>query len=131
MSQQLHDREFESVLALPGPDRYEYFVKRVVDGEQLWSLRNADGWVMAGDAQGREMIAVWPHERFAVACAAGDWQGTSPEPIALADWMEAWLPGMARDGLLVAVFPTPAGEGVPVTPDSLKDDLASEILEYE
>ena len=127
MNWKMHDKEFENVLALPPPRRYEYFVKKVADRELLWSLASDEGWVIMGDDEGHELVPVWPHERFAASCATGKFVDHEPRPIDLSNWIEKWTPGMQRDQLLVAVFPTPDGKGVPVTPERLKEDLEAEL----
>jgi hypothetical protein len=127
----VNDKEFAAVIALPPPKRYTHFIKQVVDWEQIWSLRSADGWVLAGDDEGRELVPVWPHARYAAACAQEAWQGSKPEAITLAEWMEYWLPGMQRDGRLVAVFPAPSNTGIVVTPERLHADLSEESELYE
>jgi hypothetical protein len=121
----LKDKEFRSVTALPGAQRYEYFLKRVIDAELVWSLVGADGWILYGDNEGHETVPVWPHEKYAEACAVGDTESLKPRSIELKAWLERWLPGIRRDQRLVAVFPVPAGEasGVVVTPDRLQRDL--------
>jgi hypothetical protein len=43
------DEEIKSVLALDGAKRYGYCVKKVADQQQLWSLRQEDGWALASD----------------------------------------------------------------------------------
>jgi hypothetical protein len=48
------DKEFEAVVQLPPPQGYEYLVERVADREELRSLKGAEGWVTAGEDQGRE-----------------------------------------------------------------------------
>ncbi|MGV3719696.1 MAG: DUF2750 domain-containing protein [Actinomycetota bacterium] len=45
-------------------------------------------------------------------------------------WMERWLPGMERDGRWVAVFPTPANQGVVVEPSRLAEDLKARLAQY-
>ena len=131
MSWTLHPKEFETASALPFEERYEYFVKRVADWEQVWSLRSASGWSLAGAEDGREVIPVWPHEQFAAACSEGAWKGDEPTPIPLDDWLEKWLPGMERDGRLVAVFPTPANSGAVVEPQRLRNDLRVDLEQYQ
>jgi Protein of unknown function (DUF2750) len=126
MTWAMRDKEFESVLALPGDRRYAYFIKRVADWELVYSLAADDGWALAGDDGGHELLPIWPHERFAAACTMGNWAGYQPRSIEASDWMELWLPGLVRDHRLVAVFPTPASHGVVVRPDRLKDDLQAE-----
>jgi hypothetical protein len=130
MTWEMHDEEFAQVRALPAPERYDYFVKRVADWGVLWSLRSEAGWSMFGDADGREAVPVWPHARFAAACADGDWAGDAPAPIPLDDWLTKWIPGMARDRRVVAVFSVD-GRGPVVEPDRLGEDLEAELARIE
>ena len=60
------------VAALPDAERYAYLCARFGDWCEVWSLRNAKGWVKVGDNDGREGVPVWPHPRFAEACAVLD-----------------------------------------------------------
>lgn len=123
---EMNDREFRVVSALPAAERYDHFVKRAADWGAVWGIRSPGGWrVMAGD-DGRETLPVWPHPRFAGACAVGEWADSEPAAISLDDWLEKWTPGLAGDGRLVAVFPVDA-RGVVVTPKRLADDLGAEL----
>lgn len=63
--------------------------------------------------------------------ASGPWAGYEPRSIGLAGWSDRWLLGMQADGKLVAVFPTPADQGVVATPDRIKSDLDEEVAQYE
>jgi hypothetical protein len=90
-----------------------------------------DGWILLGDDEGHEAVPVWPHERYAAACASGDWVGSEPRPIPLAEWRTAWLPGIARDGRRLAVFPTPNDKGPVVTAERLQAGLDKELRNYE
>ncbi len=131
MSWNVSDQEFESVLFLPGAKRYSYFVKKVADWEEIWSLRNQDGWVLFADPAGSGVVPVWPHERFAQACSEGEWQDCQPVVIELSVWMERWIPGMMRDKKKVAIFATPQDKGVVVEPDKLYVDLSEECEQFE
>jgi hypothetical protein len=127
----LGDEEYESVWALEDAKRYDYFVSRVVDTERVWGLRSADGdWAYATAEDGREVVAVWPHERYAEACAKGPWADDRPEVISLDDWLQRWLPGLERDGHEIAVFPTCEGAGARVTPQRLRHDLEEGLKQY-
>ena len=131
MNWQVSDQEFESVLSLPGAKRYTYFVKKVADWEEIWSLRNQDGWVLAGDPSGTEVVPVWPNQRYAQACVAAEWQDCEPAVIDLETWMKRWIPGMTKDGRQVAVFPTLEDRGIVVEPSRLHSDLSDECEEYD
>ena len=127
----VNDREFESVIALPAPERYGHFIKRVADNQELWALRDAEGWLLLGDDEENEAFPVWPAERYAVAYAAA--QGLTEEPTALelATWMDELLPDFAANGVLVAVFPIPTGAGVTVSAEDHAAHLEFELAEYE
>jgi len=125
------DKEIAAVLQLDGPKRYSYWVKKVADQQVVWSLWQADGWALAADDQGRQLVPVWPHEKFAELCARDVWAGYAPKAIEIEAWMERWIPGMQRDTILVAVFPTPNDRGVAVDPAKLGEDLQEELSNYE
>jgi hypothetical protein len=126
----LTDAEFEAVTALDGEARYKHFVKQVADWRQVWSLCTDHGWVMAEEA-GRELVPMWPHERYAAVCASGAWHGAVPGSVELATLLTEWLPHLARQQRNIAVFPVPSGKGVSVSPDQLRDDLDLAIQDYE
>jgi hypothetical protein len=126
----MNEKEFTSVLALPPPRRYEYFVKKAADGDTMWSLRDADGWVITVDDDGRPHVPLWPHPDFAEACATAEWKGAEPVAVDVDEWVEGIAGQVERDGLAVAVFPTPEGRGVSVPPARLKADLEDEQSKF-
>jgi hypothetical protein len=119
----VNDKEFAAVSALPAPERYGHFVGQVADWQEVWSLRAPSGWMIVGDDEGRECVPVWPHKCYAEACATGEWEGFEAAAIPLSRWLEAWIPGISRDGRAVAVFPVSGGRGIVVTAERLRDDL--------
>ena len=132
MTLHVDDKEAQAVLSLEGPKRYSYWIKRVTDQEEVWSLWMKGGWVLASDdKEGRELVPVWSHPRFASVCAVGVWEGSEPKMITFSAWMRSWLPGCVRDRRFVAAFPTPANQGIIVSPMRLKEDLEKEAPLYE
>lgn len=129
MSYRPSEREVAAILTLDGPKRYEHFLKRVADWEEICGLKTSEVWTIVEDEAGRRCIPFWPHHRYAEAYAAGD--GSTPKTILLADFLAKWLPEMERDGLRVAIFPAPAETGVVVEPSRLKEDLEAECEQYE
>lgn len=121
----------EAVLRLPGPERYEHFVKQVADWEQAFGL-SKNGWALAArGADEHRVFPLWPSGEYAKACAKDKWEGFEPTPISLNDLMEELLPKLQRDGTLVGVFYTPDGKGVIRQPADLAEDLRSESARYE
>ena len=131
MTYRINDKEVDNVLSLDGQERYKHFVKRVADWEEVWGLRNNDGWVTSENNEGEESIPFWPHPEYAHRCATGQWEGNQPTPIDLESFIEEWLPGLEGDAMLVAVFPTPEGKSVHVQPSVLLESLKEELTQYE
>jgi hypothetical protein len=128
----MHDKEFANVGGLPAPARYRYLCARICDWGEVWSLRNAEGWVLSRDDGGHEGVPVWPHPRFAEACAEGDWRDCIPAVISLDDWLNKWLPGMGRDTRFVAAFLLPGApnRGIPVEPAEHRRHLLEELESF-
>ena len=126
----MNGKEFENVAHLPPEKRYEYFIKKVADREEVWCLWN-DGWALMGGNDHEEMDPVWPHAMFAEASAVGEWLGFKPKKITLDEWMDKWIPSMERDGRMTAVFPTAQGTTTTASPFKLRSDLEEEIAKYE
>ena len=127
MAEPLAQEEFERLTKADAPDQYGYFVQRCVDNEQVWALVDGeDNWAAFGSEDEGVLLCVWPHPRFAEACAYGDWSGREAVPVDLDVFVEEVLPDLIREGTLVAVFPT-EDTAVPVEPERLMKDMAVEI----
>jgi Protein of unknown function (DUF2750) len=131
MTWDVNDQEFESVLSLPAPRRYEYLIKRSAGHGELWGLHRDGGWVMAEDDDGTMHFPIWPHRRFAEACAAGPWEDAAPRRIDIDEWVAGWLPDLISDRFRIAVFQTPQDQGVGVSPQRFKHDLEEELSLFE
>ena len=118
--------EIARVFALPGPDRYLLFLSEALAQGRVWTLRGEGGFVAFSDDEGHDCFPFWPAPAFAAALADGDWSDCRPEPLELQAFMRRWLTGMARDGRLVSVFPTPDGAGTVIDPGTLLADLEDE-----
>ena len=119
----------DELLALEAEARYRYALKQAVAGEELWGLRDDEGWATVGDEGGAVYLPLWPHGEIAALCATDAWAAYRPEPIRLAELLAAWLPSLAEEGWGIAVFPTPAMAGVHVGSDELRGDLERAIQE--
>lgn len=122
-------KEIEAVVNSSAPKRYEYFIKKVADFEEIWGLFS-EGWAIVGDSEGNIKIPFWPKKEFAEICAAGIWRLYVPKSIPLEDFMSKWLPGMEKDNREAAVFYTNNDVGVSVDVKRLKNDLELELKKY-
>lgn len=125
----INQKQIESVVALLGQKRYEYFIKRVADWEEVWGLYQ-DGWALAETDDGQKVFPVWPEKEYAELCAVKEWAGYEPESFSLADFMDELLPNLKKDGVLLGVFYTPSDKGVMPTVDQVLEDLRQELENY-
>lgn len=131
MPYRMNPAQLKSVAALDGPARYQHFIGKVADWQEVWSLKNSGGFVALGADDGRRCIPFWPHPDYAAALAVDSWKDCTPERIELSRFLNAWLPGMKDDGVFAAIFPTEKGKAVVVDPLDLKNHLAKENAQYE
>jgi hypothetical protein len=125
-----NSKEVQAVLQLSGEKRYEYFIKRAADASKVWGLWN-DGWAMGVTDEGKSTIPVWPAAEYAEACRQGDWSDYKPKSIDLHDFIDDFLPQLARDGVSVSIFDTPSEASVLVNDDELRQDLKEELSKIE
>lgn len=131
MTYETNPEQIAAVIGLEPPERTRHLVKRVADWNTIWGLRNKEEWVMSRAADGRVAFPVWPQAEFARLCMTGDWSSCEPEEIELEHFMKAWLPGLAKEGKVVAVFPTPESAGAFLAAAELNRMLRAELERIE
>lgn len=99
----MNHKEFEAVIKLPANIRYEYFIKKVVDFEEVWGLYE-EGWAMTSDDDGSMMIPFWPKREFAEYCAFEEWSNYKAQSISLDEFINEWLPGIEEDQYKPSIF---------------------------
>ena len=83
------------------------------------------------DEEGTRYVSLWPHARYAEACAVDEWNGASPTAVEVHELVENDLPKMDVDGVMLAVFPTPDDAGFIIPPAELREALQAELAQYE
>ncbi|HEX5745946.1 MAG TPA: DUF2750 domain-containing protein [Archangium sp.] len=122
-SEQSQDR-MQAVLRLPAARRYAYFLQRVAESGEVWGL-DGEGWALALDDSGRDVLPLWPTPEFAAMCATRLWSGFQPRAIKLQELLENVLPQLEEEGMPVGIFFTPEGQGHPVSARELIDALST------
>ena len=117
----LTDADRAAAQTLGDDERFNHFVNKVCEQEQLWILTDEHGCMMLTSDDDEDCIPVWPHQDYAQEWAVDDWAQCKPEPLTLKVWQSRWVPGMEDDELLVAVFPTVDATGVVVEPGELQE----------
>jgi hypothetical protein len=123
------EKEIDAVVRLEGPQRFEHFVKRVVDEQRVWGLWE-DGWATMADDDGELVFPVWPAAEYAFLCAREEWAHYVAKEIALEEFLNVVIPDLAEQGALAGVFPTPAGQSVTPPLADLEAALREELSTY-
>ena len=124
MDREQSQERLQAVLRLPAARRYSYFLQRVVESGEVWGL-DGEGWALALDDSGRDVLPLWPAPEFAALCATRLWSGFQPRALRLKDLVENVLPQLEEEGMPVGIFFTPEGQGHSVSARELIDALSS------
>ena len=131
MTYKLNDKQFDSTCHLSDDKRYDYFIRKVTDWEEIWSLHSPDGWVELSTSDGEVCLPIWPHPDFADAWVTGEWSDCEPKKIKLDIWLERWTEGLEKDDTVLLVFPVSEGEGIVQTPYEIHEALLTELESHQ
>ncbi|GHA26315.1 DUF2750 domain-containing protein [Oceanisphaera arctica] len=123
MSYTLTDADKAAVQTMRDDERFNHFISRVCEHDEIWILTDEHGCMMLTSDDDEDCIPVWPHAEYAKEWAVDDWSQCKPEAISLKVWQSRWVPGMEDDELMVAVFPTPDATGVVVEPRDVQEAI--------
>lgn len=122
-------QQLAAVVTLPGPERYEYFIKRVADAQEVWGLYQ-DGWALAKTDDGTLVFPMWPASDYASLCAEFEWDGYDAQAFSIEELLEDLLPQLEQDRVLPGIFYTPGDKGITPTIAELRSDLIRELGRY-
>lgn len=105
----------------PEQDVIAEFVVAALAQQQVWSLRDEEGWALAISEDDEEQLVMpfWTSAEAAAACAQDEWEGFEVTEVALAAFIDDWLPGMAEDGYAVGLDWEADATGAAVEPELL------------
>jgi len=77
------------------------FVSEVLDGAQVWGIRDKGGFPTSTNASGETAMPFWSSEKRAMLVieTVPAYRDFEPVPIALSEFISRWLPGLKKDGL--------------------------------
>ena len=127
---ELRPEEIARLFKKPGEKRYEYFVKKVADTEEVYGLADEEGWALLGD-EGEDIIPLFPHAEFAEQFRVeNEFEEYGIGVVDVNELME-WLDEMEEEGMQVAVFPNLEMSGAVIHPARHKQDLQAELEKYD
>ena len=131
MPYKMNEPQFEAVTALSSADRSSHFVGKVADLEQLWAVKNNEGWLVPVTSEELEYFPVWPHPEYAQRIADDHFPGHKAVEISLNEFLSHWWPNCEKDKVKIAVFPNKDWVFWVMEPQDLAQCLIEEAEQYE
>ena len=128
------EQEIEAIIKLTPQQRYAYFLKRICDWEEIWTLYEDDCIVLNEDKQGVLFVFLFPFETFASHYAIKQWgmRGTFAKCFKLNEFVSTIANKLLANSVSDAlVFPIPNGFGLNVPLSRLIADIHKELENYE
>ena len=123
----MRNSKIDNVINLTASERYDYFIRKVADFEEVWGLKDAEGWALMGNEE-QVLFPVWCEMEFAELCK---WNNYQPTAIPVDDFIEKLLPKLGKDNVMLAIFPTPKGKGIISKVHDVRTDIENECEQYE
>ncbi len=100
----LPERVVEQAAALSAEERLELFLSYVNKAQEVWTLVGDNGYVMIEAAEGSS-LPVWPHQQLVQCWYRTQKTDATPRVVSLQEFLDTWLPGLAKNQIQVVVFP--------------------------
>ena len=127
-------QELEAVTALSPEERYNYFVKRICDWEQVWTVYEDDYIVLNEAKNGKLYILLFPFKDFAEHYATNTrgMKGVSYKSFEINEFLETIIKKLQANNVSNAlVFPVANGYGLNVSMIDIIKDIQSELENYK
>jgi hypothetical protein len=126
----MHPREIESVSNLSPIERYKYFIKKIADYEEVWTILDENGDYALSDIDDKIFISFWSSKEFIYSNLDGGWEKCIPKKISFDDLENEIFDLIAVEGYLINVFPVNGKSGFVVELNEFARDLSEELKNY-
>jgi hypothetical protein len=111
--------------------RYQYFIKRIADSEELFSVGDDDGLDMIV-LKDREAILLWSHIEYVESFKEKNKEFNESRIVAMSiyDFKEEYIEFIEQENLLLNIFPIDDYSGFVVTMSEFLRDLEMELSKY-
>ena len=127
MAYSINQQQITHIHHLDDIKRYDYFLRKITDWEQIWSLHSDEGWIELASEDGDVCLPLWPHPDFAQHWATDEWSDCRPKSVSLDVWLERWTAGLKSDDTMLVIFPVSEGAGIVISPEDLANDILAEL----
>ena len=131
VTQSLNEAVVSQAASLEPEERQALLLQYVKKAGVLWSLAGTEGYVMLESQHSTEnfsaLLPVWPHKDLVGLWQRSDMPDAQPAEIGLDDFMQTWLPGLAKNHIGLVIFPVGEGQsGMVLSAEELQQSLLEE-----
>ncbi|MBP7846029.1 MAG: DUF2750 domain-containing protein [Candidatus Pacebacteria bacterium] len=123
--------EIENVIKLEAFDRYKYFLKRVADNEEFYTLKNKKGDYNISTLENQRFLPLWSSKEFVKLCLINGWEDSVIVKISLDDFEDELIDYISDNDLLLNIFPVYEKTGFILDLEEFARDLGEELNNYE
>ncbi len=127
----MHLKEIESVSKLSPLERYKYFIKKIADFEEIWTIIDENGDYALSDIDDKVLISFWSAKEFIYSNLEGGWEKCVPKILSFDDLENEIFDLVASEDYLINVFPVNGKSGFVVELDEFAKDLSDELKNYQ
>lgn len=127
----MNSKQIENILKLEPQKRYEYFIRKVADFEELWTIVNEDGDYALSSVYDKTLVSFWSAEEFIESNLEEDWSNCKALKLSLDDLTDVVLPYIADNDYLINIFPINGRSGFIVDLEEFSRDFTEELKKYE
>ncbi|WP_312901539.1 DUF2750 domain-containing protein [Chryseobacterium taichungense] len=127
----MNNKEKENILKLEPYKRYQYFIKKIADFEELWTIVDEDGNYALSDVDNHTLISLWTSEEFVKSNLEQGWEKCKPIKLTLDELREELFELIVDEGYLINIFPINGRSGFVVNLNEFIRDLDEELDKIE
>ncbi|MCH4831204.1 DUF2750 domain-containing protein [Flavobacterium columnare] len=120
----MNAKEIKNVSVLQPIERYKYFIKKVADYEELWTIVDVNGDYALSDIDDKTLISFWSAKEFINSNLEEGWKECTPKKLTLDDLEDEIFDLIASKNYLIDVFPVNGKSGFVVDLDEFARDLS-------
>ena len=123
-------QQIETFFRLQTNSRYDAIMTHCKQQKDLWVLHDEDGCILV-DLGKDKVLPIWHDQELANQWRGNEYETSQALHIKFTDFVEKWLPGMAKDGFNLGIAPNLAGEGIVVSPEEFATDIGVKLAQKD
>lgn len=114
-----YEAEYKAIPGMSNGERLDYFLLRVFEAEDVWSLKIGPAWFDELN-EGKRCQPLWPYKRYASEAALDTWMDCRPDSISLEYFLYNDLQRLIEQDILLNLMPRGAQQpGCLISPQRL------------